>query len=177
MINAYPGYNMRCQAVNYSTSYTAIYELHFNYAYFLVKISDFIETIFFILRKKNSQVSFLHVYHNVMMAFIAYTTVKFAPGGHGLLLAIVNSYVHVIMYVYYLLASLKYDTTSWKKHITHVQFVQFVILLFHFGRPIFLGNYCKYPSFLHWYGFLQSLVMIYLFGKFYIRSYPKMKKK
>lgn len=37
--------------------------------------------VFFVLRKKNSQVTFLHVYHHSIMPFTWWFGVRFAPGG------------------------------------------------------------------------------------------------
>jgi len=54
--------------------------LHYTYCYFLLKVVDLVETIFFVLRKKNSQVSFLHVYHHIMMVLFVYTVGRSAPG-------------------------------------------------------------------------------------------------
>lgn len=36
--------------------------------------------IFFVLRKKNNQITFLHVYHHAIMPFTWWFGVKFAPG-------------------------------------------------------------------------------------------------
>lgn len=40
--------------------------------YYLVKILDLFETVIFVLKKKNNQVSFLHVYHHVSIFIITY---------------------------------------------------------------------------------------------------------
>lgn len=47
-------------------------------------------------------------------------------GSHGTLLGILNAYVHVIMYIYYFLTSVKPELRNsawWKKYITQVQLV------------------------------------------------------
>ena len=47
-------------------------------------------------------------------------------GGHGTLLGIINSFVHIIMYSYYLLAALGPTVQKylwWKKHLTLLQLV------------------------------------------------------
>ncbi|XP_076228327.1 very long chain fatty acid elongase 4-like [Nomia melanderi] len=70
-----------------------------------LKMIDYIETILFVLRKKNKQVSFLHLYHHVSTAFIVCGSVKYFPNGHAITLVVVNCVIHVIMYTYYLLTS------------------------------------------------------------------------
>lgn len=51
--------------------------------YFLIKITDLLDTVFFILRKKQSQVTFLHVYHHGSMIFLTWFGCRFYAGGHG----------------------------------------------------------------------------------------------
>ena len=48
-------------------------------------------------------------------------------GGHGTLLGLINSFVHIIMYTYYLLAALGPTVQKylwWKKYITTLQMVR-----------------------------------------------------
>jgi len=54
--------------------------------YFLLKLLDLVDTIFFVLRKKQNQVTFLHVYHHVGMAIATWVGVKYLPGGHAVFL-------------------------------------------------------------------------------------------
>lgn len=50
--------------------------------YFIVKIIDLLDTVFFVLRKKYNQISFLHVYHHAGMVMGGWGAVKYLPGGH-----------------------------------------------------------------------------------------------
>lgn len=52
-----------------------------SYFYFLLKIVDLLDTIFFIMRKKNNQVTFLHVYHHAGMLMGGYVYLKLYSGG------------------------------------------------------------------------------------------------
>ena len=52
--------------------------------YYISKLFEFLDTIFFILRKKNGQVSFLHVYHHATMFPIWWVGIKWVPGGQGM---------------------------------------------------------------------------------------------
>ena len=49
--------------------------------YYFSKFIDFFDTVFFILRKKTNQVTFLHVYHHVTMPTLWWIGVKWVPGG------------------------------------------------------------------------------------------------
>lgn len=58
-------FNWFCEPVDYGSSPFAQRILRFAYTYFLVKLLDLMDTIFFVLRKKDNQVTFLHVYHHI----------------------------------------------------------------------------------------------------------------
>ena len=49
--------------------------------YYISKLVEFLDTVFFILRKKDNQISFLHVYHHASMFPIWWIGVKWVPGG------------------------------------------------------------------------------------------------
>ncbi|KAF9422818.1 hypothetical protein HW555_001602 [Spodoptera exigua] len=97
------------------------------YYYFLAKVSELLDTVFFVLRKKTSQVTFLHVYHHAMMAIVSWSILKYEPTYMTIYIRNVNSFVHMIMYTYYCLSALpvlkKY--LWWKKYITKLQLVRF----------------------------------------------------
>lgn len=48
--------------------------------YFFSKIIDLLDTCFFVLRKKQNQVTFLHVYHHTITALFSWMYLKYAPG-------------------------------------------------------------------------------------------------
>lgn len=120
------GYSFLCQPVDYSPTEIPIAIARRCYYYFLVKVLDLLDTIFFVLRKKQNQVSFLHVYHHTGMVMLVWSGVKWFPGGHGVFMGFINSFVHVVMYAYYFLTSAnpKYKNNLWwKKYITQLQIV------------------------------------------------------
>ena len=51
--------------------------------YFVVKVTDLLDTVFFVLRKKQNQVTFLHVYHHAGMVMGSWAGVKYIAGGHA----------------------------------------------------------------------------------------------
>lgn len=86
--------------------------------------------IFFVLRKKDSQVTFLHLYHHSLTPLETWICVKFIAGGHGTLGNLINNAVHVVMYAYYMLSAMGPEYQKylwWKKHLTTVQLVSFDI--------------------------------------------------
>lgn len=118
-----------------------------------IKFVELLETILFVLRKKQNQVSFLHVYHHISTFVIAYIFCKYVGGkeeryfpekvfdnntvliaGSMLVFSIVaNSIVHIIMYSYYFIsaydvAMFKYVAGKIKRYITSMQLVSSSLL-------------------------------------------------
>merc|ERR1712113_519184 len=78
------------------------------------------------------QVSFLHVYHHFTISIIWWMITYHAPGGDAYFSAALNSFVHVCMYAYYLMAHVlpKDEKTKkkylwWGKYLTMFQLTQF----------------------------------------------------
>ena len=119
------------------------------------------------------------MYHHTCMFGAGYVFAKFLPGGHSTPLGVLNCFVHAFMYTYYFLTAFQPEIKKslwWKKHITHVQMIQFALLIFHYGRPALFGVTCNYPVFWMWMGFIQNLFMFILFADFYYRAYIRKKK-
>lgn len=49
--------------------------------YYFSKLIEFLDTIFFILRKKEKQLTFLHVYHHSTMFVLWWIGIKWVPSG------------------------------------------------------------------------------------------------
>ncbi|XP_039985395.1 ELOVL fatty acid elongase 8b isoform X2 [Xiphias gladius] len=77
-------YSYLCQPVDYSTSPLAMRMARVCWWFFFSKIIELCDTLFFILRKKNCQLTFLHVYHHGTMIFNwwAGINVLHRPGQH-----------------------------------------------------------------------------------------------
>lgn len=77
-------YSLRCQPVDYSDDPLAIRMASVCWWYFFSKIIELLDTVFFILRKKNNQITFLHVYHHSTMLINWWLGVKFIAGGQSI---------------------------------------------------------------------------------------------
>ncbi|XP_076029508.1 very long chain fatty acid elongase 4-like isoform X2 [Oratosquilla oratoria] len=167
-------YNWFCQPVDYSPNPDETRIAAGLWWYYVSKGVEFSDTAFFILRKKNSQLTFLHIYHHSTMFCLWWIGIKWVAGGSSFLAAMMNSFVHVIMYLYYGLAALGPQMQKylwWKKHITCIQLIQFSSAGVLGIRAIIVG--CDFPLWMQYALVVYMLSFIVLFGQFYINAYRK----
>ncbi|XP_047354504.1 elongation of very long chain fatty acids protein 7-like [Vespa velutina] len=145
----------------------------------ILKMIDLIETGIFVLRKKNNQISFLHVYHHITTAFLAWLCIRFYAAGMAASISMLNCSVHVIMYAYYFLSSLGPEIQKlilpYKPILTIIQMVQFVILLIYLLQT-FLPD-CKVPKLASFIMFINLIINLLLFLNFYMKTYKNSKTK
>lgn len=144
--------------------------------YYIAKIFELLDTVFFVLRKKQNQLTFLHIYHHAVTLMSAWFHLKSSAGEHGVMITCLNSFVHVIMYSYYLLAALgpqykKY--VWWKQYMTTIQLVQFGIILCYMATIATME--CKLSKGFTYFFITNSVIFLCLFGNFYRQSYMKKK--
>lgn len=147
----------------------------------ILKIIDLIETGVYVLRKKNNQLSFLHLYHHISTVLIGWFFLKYVAVEMAITVPIINCGVHVIMYTYYLLASfgpeIQKKILPYKPLLTIVQMVQFLILMCHIAVTVMPS--CDVPKLPGPVMFVNLLINFLLFYNFYRKAYlkPKEKKK
>ncbi|XP_069704920.1 very long chain fatty acid elongase 7-like [Periplaneta americana] len=150
----------------------------FGYLFFLSKIVELADTVFFVLRKKDSQISFLHLYHHTLTLIYSWVHMNYIPGAQGVIVAYLNSVAHVFMYTYYMLSAMgprlrKY--LWWKKYITWIQLIQFCLMLSYMIGSLAFD--CDQPKGLSIYFIFISGVFLCLFSNFYRKTYTKKIKK
>ncbi|CAG9826974.1 unnamed protein product [Diabrotica balteata] len=144
------------------------------YCYFLSKFTEFVDTILFALRKKDNQITRLHLYHHGIMPFGSWLAAKYAPDGPMTFLGLINSLVHVVMYSYYMLSAMGPKVQKylwWKKYITMMQLIQFILTLTQSLLTFFYG--CNLPTAISIFNITQSVVFFVMFFDFYMQSYKK----
>lgn len=146
--------------------------------YFFSKVIELLDTVFFVLRKKQNQVSFLNVYHHTITCLFSWCYLKYLPGEQGVVIGFLNSVVHVVLYTYYLIAALgpKYKKYLWwKKYVTKIQLAQFCIMLAYLGTLLVFD--CKLPKSLTFFFVGNVVIFLYLFADFYRKAYARRPKK
>eukprot|EP00471_Norrisiella_sphaerica_P006537 CAMPEP_0184490028 /NCGR_PEP_ID=MMETSP0113_2-20130426/16974_1 /TAXON_ID=91329 /ORGANISM="Norrisiella sphaerica, Strain BC52" /LENGTH=312 /DNA_ID=CAMNT_0026873755 /DNA_START=64 /DNA_END=1002 /DNA_ORIENTATION=- len=137
------------------------------------KYLEMFDTVFMVLRKKTRQVSFLHCYHHLLLLWAWFVVCRFGCGGEAYFGALMNSIIHVLMYGYYFLSTIKIPV-PWKRYLTKLQMLQFVVCLVHT-----LGCAYKniYPRSLAMVEVWVMVNMLYLFNEFYKQAYAAKKAR
>ncbi|KAG1652472.1 Elongation of very long chain fatty acids protein 7 [Nymphon striatum] len=119
-------YDFRCVPEDLSINPLNLMMVNLSWLYWVMKIVELLDTIFFALRKKRSQITFLHVYHHTIMILCSWYVIKFSAVGHASFVGFTNSLVHAVMYAYYGLASMGPHMKKylwWKRYLTKMQLV------------------------------------------------------
>ncbi|KAL1023129.1 hypothetical protein UPYG_G00036760 [Umbra pygmaea] len=171
-------YSYLCQPVDYSTSPLAMRMANACWWFFISKVIELADTVFFILRKKNNQLTFLHVYHHGTMIFNWWAGVKYLAGGQSFFIGLLNTFVHSVMYSYYGLAAIGPHMQKylwWKRYLTSLQLLQFLLVSVHTGYNLFTE--CDFSKAMNAYVFTYCISLIALFSNFYYQSYLNTKAK
>ncbi|XP_052130767.1 elongation of very long chain fatty acids protein AAEL008004-like [Frankliniella occidentalis] len=165
-------YSYSCQPVDYTNSQVALRMAHLCWWYYISKLTEFTDTIFFVLRKKDNQISLLHLYHHSLTPIETWICVKFLAGGHGTFSNLVNNAVHVMLYAYYMVSAMGPQYAKyiwWKKYLTKTQLAQFVMVFIHSLQAIYYD--CGYPKFIAALLLVHSTIFFALFYDFYLTAY------
>jgi len=170
------GYSLLCQPVDYTSNPEAVRTLHIVYFVFLSKFADLFDSIFFVLRKKFTHLSALHVIHHSITPITFWWGTKFAGGGHTVFSPLFNCGIHTLMYFYYFLAACGPEVQKhlwWKKYLTSMQLIQFVSIFVHSLLPLYFS--CDYPPFMTILCIGNAVLFFGLFSHFYKKSYSRKK--
>jgi len=148
---------------------------YFCFVHYLSKFLDFFDTLFIILRKKRAQLTFLHVYHHASIGMI-WGTLLYVGHGNGTATwgALANSYIHLMMYSHYLWTSFGYRN-PFKVLVTRAQLIQFAFCILHAVLVLTLETIL--PRHLAWAQFIYHIQMLFLFGRFYMKTYTSTEGK
>ena len=89
----------------------------------------------------------------------------------------INSFVHVLMYSYYAISSLGPEYQKylwWKRYLTRIQLIQFIVGMAHAANSIISG--CPFPLWMQWALIAYGFSILTLFLNFYFQAYIKPSK-
>ncbi|XP_064482454.1 very long chain fatty acid elongase 4-like [Ornithodoros turicata] len=170
-------YSWLCQLVDYSDNEYEVRIARALWWYYMSKLIEMLDTVFFVLRKKDNQLTYLHIYHHSTMFFFWWIGVKWVAGGSAAPGPSINCLVHVLMYSYYGLTALGPKIQRylwWKKYLTLIQLVQFSAGL-GFGLNGILSG-CKFTRWMQYAFVTYAFSFLLLFGNFYIYAYRSRNK-
>eukprot|EP00742_Colponemidia_sp_Colp-10_P005613 GILJ01006000.1.p1 GENE.GILJ01006000.1~~GILJ01006000.1.p1 ORF type:complete len:271 (+),score=26.96 GILJ01006000.1:43-813(+) len=132
-----------------------------SYLYYLSKYYELLDTILLVLR--GSKLSFLHVYHHVVVLFMAWNWMQYTQTLQfiGVLF---NTSVHVVMYYYFFLQTIK-RPPRWRRYVTVFQVVQFVVSVLCFiptVHKLYCGQTCAGTTALY-FNALFNVSLLFMF--------------
>jgi hypothetical protein len=143
--------------------------------FYLSKYYELIDTV--LLAARGRPMAFLHVYHHIIiiplvLAFIQAEIAYFWVG------VVFNATIHTFMYYYYFMDSLGYKLW-WKSHLTKAQIFQFCWGIFTWWPfPVVCGyswTSLEAPMLVFWFNQVVLLSFLFLFVRFYLRTYSARK--
>ncbi|XP_011877346.1 PREDICTED: elongation of very long chain fatty acids protein AAEL008004-like isoform X2 [Vollenhovia emeryi] len=143
---------------------------------YLLKLSDYIETCIFVLRKKQNQVSSLHTFHHVSNVTFAWFFLKYFLDVRASFFTLLNCFVHVIMYIYYFISAwspnLQRTISPFKPLLTKLQMIQLLCMVL----PLLQFSNCNVPKGFVAFFIINLIIFLYLFYDFYKKSYTSKQK-
>ncbi|XP_047997177.1 elongation of very long chain fatty acids protein [Leguminivora glycinivorella] len=169
-------YHFGCMLPDYSLNPEPLRMLRFLWWTIIVKIIELLETMFFLLRKKDKQASFLHVYHHCGTLVVVWAGTKYVGGGIASFSTMLNTAVHVVMYLYYLLSAdgspgVKATLNKYKKWLTILQMIQFTLMIV-YSSQVFLPS-CPASTGVALLFFANVIIVFYMFLNFFRESYVR----
>ncbi|XP_026121034.1 very long chain fatty acid elongase 2 isoform X1 [Carassius auratus] len=168
------GYRLQCQGLH-EAGEADIRVAKVLWWYYFSKLIEFLDTIFIVLRKKNNQISFLHVYHHASMFNIWWCVLNWIPCGQSFFGPTLNSFIHILMYSYYGLSTIPsmHKYLWWKRYLTQAQLVQFLLTITHTISAWVVP--CGFPLGCLKFQTFYMFTLVALFVNFYMQTYRKRK--
>lgn len=141
--------------------------------FYISKYYEFLDT--YVLIIKNKKPSFLQLYHHVGIVLFMYGAIV-SQGAWVLIVVLLNSGIHTLMYTYFLIKTIKPDISiPQAKYLTSAQIIQFFTGIAYTLPIHYLGNDCDSEAsrlvclFIE----LYAVGLILLFVAFAKRKYKK----
>lgn len=144
-----------------------------NWKFIMLRLVELVETVVFVLRKKQKQISALHIYHHISTVTLLWTFLKYGMNEMGVYTCAVNSLVHIVMYSYYFLMTFK-GLQSYLRKVKHfITIIQLVQLVLIFGNTIVaLTPSCSLTK-IYYLQVVNMMILIGFFTNFYVENYTE----
>eukprot|EP00752_Nemacystus_decipiens_P010947 g9729.t1 len=138
--------------------------------FYLQKYLELVDTFLFVLRRSFRQVTFFHLFHHCSITVIVGSVLPFDFNGDMYLPIMLNSIVHVLVYLHYVLTALGKPSWSWwSRHLTRLQLAQFVVILVQSATAFYRGPSCGSPDFVKVVLLLYMTSLLGLFALFFAK--------
>lgn len=140
----------------------------------MLRIFELLETVFFVLRKKWNQITFLHVVHHVSSILIFWMFLKYSGGMMEVFFVVVSEIAHIIKYCYFMLSSYTNVTKLFrflifiKPVMIVLQMLELVLILGHSVRALLPD--CDLSS-LFYLQIVNVVVLLVLYAQLLINCY------
>jgi len=145
--------------------------------FYLSKYYELVDTVFVVLRKK--PLTLLHIWHHCSVVYVCWLATR-----HQIVMGWITCYqncmIHVIMYYYYAIQSLEKRDFWWRRYLTSLQIVQFVLDIFSsifFPYFLYYNIPCKGTLEAWLVANVTGFSFFLLFLNFYYHNYRKEKKQ
>lgn len=146
---------------------------------YLLKYAEFLDTIFFVLRKKDNLITNLHVIHHTSLPLCGWIFFRTERSGYQAYPIVINSIVHIVMYSYYGLAAMGPSVRKylwWKRYLTIAQMIQFILIIL-FVTIVMPVTGCTAAKTSRFINVTAAALFFILFYNFYRHSFKSKKQQ
>ncbi|XP_046663130.1 elongation of very long chain fatty acids protein 4-like [Homalodisca vitripennis] len=165
--------NHSCHPADPRNTFGLRYIFHLSaWHYLCSKIIDLLDTCIMVLRKKQSHVTYLHLYHHVAMVFFTWVSMRYIKAQQATPPIILNNFVHIVMYSYYFLACFGPQVQKflwWKRYLTKLQLAQFGLVIAYLAY--LYCNSCDVSQAFNIIWITNVSVIAVFFINFYVQTY------
>ncbi|XP_018343467.1 PREDICTED: elongation of very long chain fatty acids protein 1-like [Trachymyrmex septentrionalis] len=145
----------------------------------MLKVYDLVETVVFVLRKKDRQISFLHIYHHVSTFIYVWLMLSYFSHSFNIVTMSLNCSVHVVMYSYYFLSTfgsnMQRTLLLVKKSITTLQMTHIAFIMVFSMQGFIPSCGAKMVKYYSAITSINCMINLLFFYNYFYHSYRKPK--
>ncbi|KAG6442473.1 hypothetical protein O3G_MSEX002384 [Manduca sexta] len=141
--------------------------------YMAASILDLFDTVFLVICKKYSLVTFHQAFYNVLLLITAWSCLKYDPTDQWMCTNMMSCFIHTVIYVYNALTTMEPTYAKylwWKKYLMIVLMIQFVLVATQVVIQASTSQ-CQIHAGTYWVGLLNLSLYICLLIDFHHKTY------